>query len=1487
MAPIIRGNSLYDAFVADNWKSASTFAENHYGGYLTSISSASENQFVLDNFRNITKRRSLKGYGNGLDMSVAYIGISSDSSIGKLNWRWESQDDYSFFNWGVWTSEANPFPSLYPPYSTRIRIPISEEAINCANSGGYIVIHIDYEIDNRTRDWKTVQTGDWIISASDLEANLDSEGYLWKNDPYHAFNGVILGDDFTIRSLGGTWSTYDSETGLVSESKTPLSEIIFPDGYKTNYDLSIPFTGTMWLDSPWSYSRDGAWEVVQENQGYSANNGAGEWAIAEIPLTLSTTLPTAIKEGAGLFITSINLSAGTKTSANLAEGAQVWWKVTGITQDDLASGALTGTGTITKGKLDIQHSLIADADNGENFEVSFFSDAEMTQQIGATSSTTIQEGKDLVLRYRGQEYLLTSEYGKFIDLYARLTDEPWTKDNSDGLARAVSEAVSDWFGVRNDLTYDRYYQMYGGGILPIFIAYEGNSFDSTLYPGNYVSVLWCTSAGYAVGENAKNNISHYYINSTPIGAIGSFELGPEVKLIEINSRPIDLSLTSSGILENSFAGTVIGTLSATDPDAGSTFTYALATGNGTNDTDNSLVTISGNQILVKSGAVIDFETNPVLNLYFRVSDNGNPGLVFDKAVTASVIDINESPTDLAFTSTGVQENSAAGTFIGTLSATDPDAGSSFTYALVAGNGTNDDADNSLVEIVGNEVRLKSGASIDFETNPLLNLNIRVTHNGNPGLTFIKAVGISVLNANDVPTGIPTTTGTSKVGSTITIDTTAIKDADNFSGYTPTYNYSFEVSNDNGTTWTKLTSTDATDNNSTLTLTTAEVGKQIRGVVSYMDGFGTNEVVTSDASTTIASSAPPTRQLSTASSLTAKVGQIIEVPIRIDQAVDLQALDLTFAFGPSLFSIPPAGALVLPGVLTPDWSFSANVNATTKVLTLSGYGTTALTSGSGELAKLRLQVNGNAKPGTTTLDLISASLNENAFSATLIDGSLLITAPKLSIAQGLGIASGRNALIPVNIDDAAGVQSIDLKFAYDPTIFSLPTSTDIITPGALNAGWTFTANTSTPGLIQISGFGTSSLTTGSGSLLNLNLKVKSGLSAQTASLDLVSVSLNEGGISADLIDGTLQVLPPTFQVLAVRQTLSGVALQLTEAPNLDRLNLYDGQDAAIDLPDLKLTRADGSNVDKLSLHWQGSTSELHLIRTDSLTGINQSQFNTGGSLFKSDSLAAGTYTLTIDSRSDGLVSASKDEIIDGNGDGIGGDAFSQTFTRTSFAHTLSIGDTARGPGQALSLNGLATTNAISGLPVLLSTTASLKQLQGTINFDASVISSTNLLRGKDLPADWSLQIEQTSPGVLSYTASGTTAITGTDKEFFRFAGTVSQSAPYGSSTLIQATVTAPQAPSISFETDPALVLLAYSGDTTGNKTLSSLDASRVQRVVVGLDSGFDPYDTYSPILIGDTTGNGGLSSLDAARIQQQLVGLPADSFPTIPAILLIG
>ena len=160
-----------------------------------------------------------------------------------------------------------------------------------------------------------------------------------------------------------------------------------PDADPTNNDSedflvdygSITDSGNKKVDGSIAYHWD----------DYSAT--ASLKGIAELPLALSVTQSSQPKEGAGVFTTSINLSAGTQISGNLAEGATVYWKMTGITADDLASGALTGSGTITNGKLDLQHSLKVDADTGEQFAISVYSDSAMTQQIGSTYSVAIRE----------------------------------------------------------------------------------------------------------------------------------------------------------------------------------------------------------------------------------------------------------------------------------------------------------------------------------------------------------------------------------------------------------------------------------------------------------------------------------------------------------------------------------------------------------------------------------------------------------------------------------------------------------------------------------------------------------------------------------------------------------------------------------------------------------------------------------------------------------------------------------------------------------------------------------------------------------------------------------------------------------------------------------------------------------------------------------------------------------------------------------------
>jgi autotransporter-associated beta strand protein len=81
-----------------------------------------------------------------------------------------------------------------------------------------------------------------------------------------------------------------------------------------------------------------------------------------------------------------------------------------------------------------------------------------------------------------------------------------------------------------------------------------------------------------------------------------------------------------------------------------------------------------------------------------------------------------------------------------LSPTDPDAGETFTYALVSGTGS---ADNAWFELAGNALRTR--AVFDYETRNSYSIRVRVTDAS--GLSFEKAFTIAVTNVNEPPTAV--------------------------------------------------------------------------------------------------------------------------------------------------------------------------------------------------------------------------------------------------------------------------------------------------------------------------------------------------------------------------------------------------------------------------------------------------------------------------------------------------------------------------------------------------------------------------------------------------------------------------------------------------------------------------------------------------------------------------------------------------------------
>jgi gliding motility-associated-like protein len=235
--------------------------------------------------------------------------------------------------------------------------------------------------------------------------------------------------------------------------------------------------------------------------------------------------------------------------------------------------------------------------------------------------------------------------------------------------------------------------------------------------------------------------SSYSIRIQTTDADGlSFQKEFTLTIVNVNEAPSAITLSASTMDENNAIGATIGTLASTDSDAGDSFSYSLVSGTGS--TDNSKFTLSGNTL--KAAEAFDFETKSSYSIRIQTTDAA--GLSFQKEFALTIVNVNEAPTAIALSNATIDENNAVDASIGTLSSTDPDAGTSFTYSLVSGAGS---TDNSKFTISGNT--LKAAEALDFETKSSYSIRVQTSDAG--GLSFQKTFNISVKDINDFPSAI--------------------------------------------------------------------------------------------------------------------------------------------------------------------------------------------------------------------------------------------------------------------------------------------------------------------------------------------------------------------------------------------------------------------------------------------------------------------------------------------------------------------------------------------------------------------------------------------------------------------------------------------------------------------------------------------------------------------------------------------------------------
>ncbi|MES2788492.1 MAG: cadherin domain-containing protein [Planctomycetota bacterium] len=255
---------------------------------------------------------------------------------------------------------------------------------------------------------------------------------------------------------------------------------------------------------------------------------------------------------------------------------------------------------------------------------------------------------------------------------------------------------------------------------------QGLNYEGTVPPGTYTVVIRSTDSSTLFFE--KEFTIHVIDVNEPATAIS-------VAVNPISNLP-------NSIPENQPVNSVVGTLVAVDPDSGDHSTFTLVTGAGADD--NALFKIVNGQLVANT--VFNYEVKNSYTVRVRATDS--QGVTFETPITITITNVNEAPTNINLSNSTVVENTAAGTVVGAFDAVDPDANETFTYALVSGPGSTNNA----------KFTINANGELEIATPPnyedpghFYTIRVRVTDGGLQ--SFEKTFTITILNVNEAPTAL--------------------------------------------------------------------------------------------------------------------------------------------------------------------------------------------------------------------------------------------------------------------------------------------------------------------------------------------------------------------------------------------------------------------------------------------------------------------------------------------------------------------------------------------------------------------------------------------------------------------------------------------------------------------------------------------------------------------------------------------------------------
>ena len=191
------------------------------------------------------------------------------------------------------------------------------------------------------------------------------------------------------------------------------------------------------------------------------------------------------------------------------------------------------------------------------------------------------------------------------------------------------------------LSFDYNNDLDKGGSVEVRISSDGGANYRTLSDGIFskASHIGSGTASFDISDHMSANTKIQFVVTGTSGGDRLFidNVQVDYHVADANAAPTDLSLSANTVTEQATTGTVVGTVSGTDPDAGDTKSYSLTDTAG----GRFAINASTGEITVADGALLNYESATSHTVTVRVTDSG--GQSYNETFTINLTDVTEAP----------------------------------------------------------------------------------------------------------------------------------------------------------------------------------------------------------------------------------------------------------------------------------------------------------------------------------------------------------------------------------------------------------------------------------------------------------------------------------------------------------------------------------------------------------------------------------------------------------------------------------------------------------------------------------------------------------------------------------------------------------------------------------------------------------------------------------------------------------------------------